>query len=69
MQPHSDQHATARGSGGKISFIFPPGGFRFLSPCRKEQRDACEQFENVHYPCHTHFPMDNRAQTVYHRST
>ena len=47
MQPHSDQHATARGSGGKISFIFPPGGFRFLSPCRKEQRDSNELLGDV----------------------
>ena len=39
MQPLIDQYAVARGSGGgKISFIFSPGGFRFLSPCRKEQR-------------------------------
>ena len=26
----------------------PPGGFRFLSPRRKEQRDGCEQYGNVH---------------------
>ena len=46
-QPHSDQYATTRGSGGKISYIFPPGGFRFLSPCRKEQRDSNELLGNV----------------------
>ena len=48
MQPPSDQHATARGSGGKISFIFPPGGFRFLSPRRKEQRDSIIRHGEVH---------------------
>ena len=36
------------GSGG-IAFSIPPGGFRFLSPRRKEQRDCIGLHGNVHY--------------------
>lgn len=44
MQPHWNPFDYAPGSGGKIFFIFPPVGFRFLSPSRKEQ---CSDIPNV----------------------
>ena len=48
MQPHSNASGTDGGPGGIAFSDSAPGGFRFLSPCRKEQRDSNEQLENVH---------------------
>ena len=48
MQPHSNAYGTGGGPGGIAYSDSAPGGFRFLSPCRKEQRDSCEQIGNVH---------------------
>ena len=41
--PHADVRCMLQRNGSKT-----PGGFRFLSPRRKEQRDGCEQYGNVH---------------------
>ena len=46
MQPPTAQVWYARGP-GENPFYFPPGGFRFLSPRRKEQRDCTDQHGNV----------------------
>ena len=42
MQPHSNAYGTDGGPGGIAFSDSAPGGFRFLSPCRKEQRDIKE---------------------------
>ena len=47
MQPHSIASGADGGPGGIAFSDSAPGGFRFLSPCRKEQRDTIEQHENV----------------------
>ena len=47
MQPHSNAYGTGGGPGGIAFSDSAPGGFRFLSPCRKEQRDFNELFENA----------------------
>ena len=47
MQPHSIAYGTGGGPGGIAFSDSAPGGFRFLSPCRKEQRDFNELFENA----------------------
>ena len=38
MQPLTRTHGTGGGPGGIAFSDSAPGGFRFLSPCRKEQR-------------------------------
>ena len=43
MQPHSMASGTDGGPGGIAFSDSAPGGFRFLSPCRKEQRDSNAQ--------------------------
>ena len=43
MQPHSQTYGTGGGPGGIAFSDSAPGGFRFLSPCRKEQRDSNAQ--------------------------
>ena len=47
MQPHSIASGTGGGPGGIAFSDSAPGGFRFLSPCRKEQRDSNELLGNV----------------------
>ena len=48
MQPHSNAYGTGGGPGGIAFSDSAPGGFRFLSPCRKEQRDWYNQYGSVH---------------------
>ena len=47
MQPHSQAYGSDGGPGGIAFSDSAPGGFRFLSPCRKEQRDYIKLFGNV----------------------
>ena len=47
MQPPTAQVWYRRGP-GENPIYFPPGGFRFLSPRRKEQRDCTKKYGNVH---------------------
>ena len=46
-QPLSRTYGTGGGPGGIAFSDSAPGGFRFLSPCRKEQRDSNEQIGNA----------------------
>ena len=48
MQPHSIASGTGGGPGGIAFSDSAPGGFRFLSPCRKEQRDSIIRHGEVH---------------------
>ena len=48
MQPHSNSYGTGGGPGGIAFSDSAPGGFRFLSPRRKEQRDSKAHYGNVH---------------------
>ena len=48
MQPHSIAYGTGGGPGGIAFSDSAPGGFRFLSPCRKEQRNYTKQHGKVH---------------------
>ena len=48
MQPHSQAYGTGGGPGGIARSDSAPGGFRFLSPRRKEQRDSYKPLGNVH---------------------
>ena len=50
MQPHSNASGTDGGPGGIAFSDSAPGGFRFLSPCRKEQRDSYKLLGNGHNP-------------------
>ena len=47
-QPHSNAYGTGGGPGGIAFSDSAPGGFRFLSPCRKEQRHSKELLGNVY---------------------
>ena len=50
MQPHSQTYGTGGGPGGIAFSDSAPGGFRFLSPCRKEQRMDIKYPGNVFSP-------------------
>ena len=47
-QPLSRTYGTGGGPGGIAFSDSAPGGFRFLSPCRKEQRHSKELLGNVY---------------------
>ena len=47
MQPHFKAYGTGGGPGVIAFSDSAPGGFRFLSPCRKEQRGGYA-LQNLH---------------------
>ena len=49
MQPHTQAYGTGGGPGGIAFSDSAPGGFRFLSPCRKEQRNKKDLFGEVNH--------------------